>query len=148
MSLGYYSLAVILHLTWPFRWKLNSNSEEKECHIVKEISCRPPIVEPSAPYPSPPYQPYPRTDGQEGNTYWAPNPSAPPPNTLAPQLPPQMVFSRGIDPSLIMPLYGDDPPTYEEVFGTGSGEGDSDGEGDNDREREGMMSGSGGVENN
>ena len=125
MTLGYYWLATILHLTWPYRWKLNAMSDSARCQIVKVISCRPP--ETTAPC-SPPYPAFPDTDHLAGNhpPPGAPpfHPSAPSFNAMGSQQQSPIYGMYSIHPDLIMSTGGDDdaPPTYEEVMGTGGHE--------------------------
>ena len=42
MSCGYFWLAVVLHLSWPYRWLLNRSTEKRDYTVVKEISSRQP----------------------------------------------------------------------------------------------------------
>ena len=130
MTVGYYWLAVVLHLTWPYRWKLNAVTEEKELPIIKAISCRPPpppqpIYNPGdpnaqAPYPGAPYP---------APSYPPPDPSAPP---MYNSVTPATVYGfYNINPDLLITTRGDAdaPPTYEEAMGTGGSEHAEDGEG-------------------
>ena len=149
MTSSYYFLALLYHLGWPFRWKLNSITEEKELPIAKVISCRPPppppqppynpeITNPEAPCPEVPFSttpfsenPYPENPYPEilypSASY--PVPSYPPPKN--PSAPSHSVYGTyTIDPDLIIATRGDDddaPATYEEVMGTGGHEEDGEG---------------------
>ena len=141
MTSGYYFLAVLLHLTWPFRWKLNSVTEGKELPIVKAISCRPPP--PPPPQPQPPYNPgftnpealYPDTARSEAlkilySSAHCFAPSYPPPPKHPSAQTHSVYGTYTINPDLIIATRGDDedaPPTYEEVMGTGGHEENGEG---------------------